>query len=132
MPAHERNHSARQPPAVDRGIALKEERRGVKLLRFLCCETPAVPAPSAYNRRVQQENPLMTFLRTACLLAILTVAVGTLAQASGGTPPAAAPQTQPSPHAAPTIASVTDRQVSQYEKLLVEAAEAMPADKFDF
>ena len=74
----------------------------------------------------------MTFLRTACLLAVLTIAVGALAQASGGTPPAAAPQTQPSPQPAPTIASVADRQVSQYEKLLVEAAEAMPADKFDF
>src|SRR5258708_27830259 len=74
----------------------------------------------------------MTFLRTVCLLAVLTIAVGTLAQASGGPPPAAAPQAQPSPQPAPTIASITDRQVSQYEKLLVEAAEAMPTDKFDF
>jgi len=74
----------------------------------------------------------MTFLRTVCLLAVLTIAVGTLAQASGGPPPATAPQAQPSPQPAPTIASITDRQVSQYEKLVVEAAEAMPADKFDF
>src|SRR5258708_669753 len=102
------------------------------LLRFLCCETPAVPAPSAYNRRVQQENPLMTFLRTACLLAILTVAVGTLAQASGGTPPVAAPQTQPSPQPAPTLASIIDRQISAIEKQFVEAAEAMPEAKFNF
>ncbi|HEY2798315.1 MAG TPA: DinB family protein [Thermoanaerobaculia bacterium] len=32
----------------------------------------------------------------------------------------------------PTVASVVDRQVSSVEKLVVEAAEAMPADKFDF
>jgi hypothetical protein len=74
----------------------------------------------------------MTFLRTACLLAILTVAVGTLAQASGGTPPAAAPQTQPSPQPAPTLASIIDRQISAIEKQFVEAAEAMPEAKFNF
>ena len=33
---------------------------------------------------------------------------------------------------APTIASTVDRQISGIEKLLVEAAEAMPEDKFDF
>ncbi|HEV7675495.1 MAG TPA: DinB family protein [Candidatus Angelobacter sp.] len=61
-----------------------------------------------------------------CLLAILTFAVGAFAQ--GGSAPA--PAASPAPPA--TFASVVDRQVSQYEKLMVEAAEAMPADKFDF
>ncbi len=41
-------------------------------------------------------------------------------------PAAAAPQTPP------TISSVVDRQVSNYERLMTGAAEAMPAEKFDF
>src|SRR6185312_8066170 len=74
----------------------------------------------------------MKYLRTLCLLALLTFAVGAFAQ--GGTKPAApaaspAPQAQASPA---TFASLVDRQVSQYEKNVVEAAEAMPAEKFDF
>ncbi|MGC2696317.1 MAG: DinB family protein [Candidatus Angelobacter sp.] len=77
----------------------------------------------------------MKHLRTLCLLAILTLAVGAFAQ--GGTKPATpaaspAPQAQATPTPLTTIAAVADRQVSQYEKNVVEAAEAMPADKFDF
>jgi len=34
--------------------------------------------------------------------------------------------------APPTVASVVDRQVTSIEKLVVEAADAMPADKYDF
>jgi hypothetical protein len=37
---------------------------------------------------------------------------------------------QPGP--APTVASTIDRQISTVEKLTVEAADAMPADRFDF
>src|SRR3954471_18606147 len=33
---------------------------------------------------------------------------------------------------APTVASVVDRQISTIEKEVVEAAEAMPEDKFNF
>lgn len=77
----------------------------------------------------------MEQMRTFCLLAVLTFAVGAFAQ--GGTKPAApaaspAPQAQASPAAPATFASVVDRQVSTYEKNVVDAAEAMPADKFDF
>jgi hypothetical protein len=77
----------------------------------------------------------MKYLRTLCLLALLTFAVGAFAQ--GGAKPAApaaspAPQAQASPAPPATFASLVDRQVSQYEKNVVEAAEAMPADKFDF
>jgi hypothetical protein len=77
----------------------------------------------------------MKQMRTFCLLAILSLSIGAFAQ--GGTKPAApaaspAPQAQASPAAPATFASVVDRQVSQYEKNVVEAAEAMPADKFDF
>jgi hypothetical protein len=77
----------------------------------------------------------MKYLRTLCLLAALSMAVGAFAQ--GGAKPAApaaspAPQAQASPAPPATFASVVDRQVSQYEKNVVEAADAMPADKFDF
>ncbi|HEY1525034.1 MAG TPA: DinB family protein [Candidatus Angelobacter sp.] len=77
----------------------------------------------------------MKHLRVFCLLAIMAFAVGAFAQ--GGTKPAApaaspAPQAQASPAPPASIASVVDRQVSQYEKNVVEAADAMPADKFDF
>ena len=36
------------------------------------------------------------------------------------------------PQPPPTIASVVDRQISGVEKQIVEAAEAMPVDRFDF
>jgi hypothetical protein len=77
----------------------------------------------------------MKQMRMFCLLAILTFAVSAFAQ--GGAKPAApaaspAPQALASPAAPATFASVVDRQVSQYEKNVVDAAEAMPADKFDF
>lgn len=84
----------------------------------------------------------MKHLRTLCLLANLSFAVGAFAQ--GGTtaapapspaaPPAAAssPQAQPTPAPLMTIAAIVERQVSSYEKLVVEAAEAMPDDKFNF
>ncbi|MGH9637870.1 MAG: DinB family protein [Candidatus Angelobacter sp.] len=73
----------------------------------------------------------MKQMRILCLLAILTFAVGAFAQ-GGAKPaaPAASPAASPAPPA--TFASLVDRQVSQYEKNVVEAAEAMPADKFDF
>jgi hypothetical protein len=70
-----------------------------------------------------------------CLLAVLTFAVGAFAQ--GGAAPAAspaptAPPAQTGPAPAATISAIADRQVSQYEKNVVDAAEAMPADKYDF
>ena len=39
---------------------------------------------------------------------------------------------QPSPQSAPTIASVVDRDIDAVEKQVVDAAEAMPEDKFNF
>jgi hypothetical protein len=38
----------------------------------------------------------------------------------------------PSPSTPPTIASAIDREISLVEKQVVDAAEAMPKDKFDF
>jgi hypothetical protein len=46
--------------------------------------------------------------------------------AAGGLP------AQNSPSTPPTIASAIDREISIVEKEVMEAAEAMPADKFDF
>lgn len=61
-------------------------------------------------------------MKTARLVGILTAFVGAAA---------AAAQPAPAPAAA-TVASVVDAQVSRIEKLVVEAAEAMPEEKFDF
>ena len=43
-----------------------------------------------------------------------------------------APHPQESPQSAPTIASVVDRDISAVEKQIIDAAEAMPEDKFNF
>ena len=61
-------------------------------------------------------------MRTAGLVGILAAAFG--ASAASGQP-------APTPAAA-TVASVVDAQISRIEKLVVEAAEAMPEEKFDF
>lgn len=84
----------------------------------------------------------MKHLRTLCLLAVLSFAGSAFAQggakpaapAASPAPSAAAPSApaQPTPTPITTLAALVDRQVSQYEKNVVEAAEAMPADKFDF
>jgi hypothetical protein len=64
--------------------------------------------------------------RKFLLLVALTFAVAALGQ--GIRSAAAAPQAQP----APTVASTVDREVSAIEKLVVDAAEAMPEEKFSF
>jgi hypothetical protein len=78
----------------------------------------------------------MKLLRALCLLAVLTFAVGAFAQ--GGAAPAAspaapsAPQAQTAPAPPASIAAIAERQVSQYEKNVVDVAEAMPEDKYNF
>ena len=75
----------------------------------------------------------MKHLRALFLLAVLTFAVGAYAQ--GGAHPAApspTPQAQTAPAGPSSLAEIVDRQVSQYEKNVVGAAEAMPEDKFNF
>lgn len=74
----------------------------------------------------------MKHLRAFLLLAVLVFSVAALGQASSSTPAASAPQAQQAPQPPPTIASTLDRQISQVEKEVVEAAEAMPDDKFNF
>src|ERR1700736_2431016 len=72
-------------------------------------------------------KPLRIFL----LSAMLILAVSALGQ---GTKPAAVatePQAQAS-QSAPTLASAIDREISAVEKQVLEAAEAMPEEKFNF
>ena len=61
-------------------------------------------------------------------IVVSTLAVTALAQANNAVAPSA-PQTPPPP---PTIASTVDREISGVEKQIVDAAEAMPEDKFNF
>jgi uncharacterized damage-inducible protein DinB len=75
----------------------------------------------------------MKHIRTFLLLtaALSLLAASAYAQAAKSSPAAGAsaspPQSTP-----PTIASSIDREISLVEKEVVEAAEAMPEDKFDF
>jgi uncharacterized damage-inducible protein DinB len=45
---------------------------------------------------------------------------------------ASPPEAQPTAPPAPTVASVVDRQVTNVEKLILEAADAMPEEKYGF
>jgi DinB superfamily len=65
------------------------------------------------------------------LLALLVFTPLALAEATK-TAAASALQAQQSQQPAPTIASAVDREISAIEKEVVEAAEAMPEDKFNF
>jgi len=71
----------------------------------------------------------MNRMRMALLLAVLICTAAALKWSTRSAVAASAPQTQ---QAAPTTASVVDREISAVEKLVVEAAEAMPEDKFNF
>ena len=69
-------------------------------------------------------------LTSLVLTAALSLAAASAyTQAAKSSPAAGA---SPSPSTPPTIASAIDREISLVEKEVVEAAEAMPEDKFDF
>jgi hypothetical protein len=75
----------------------------------------------------------MKHLRILLLLLVLSFSMGAFAQGAESKPAATpAPQAQTTPAPISSLSALVDRQVSQYEKNVVEAAEAMPADKFDF
>ena len=74
----------------------------------------------------------MKQLRIFSLLAILVFTVAALGHGTKSAPTPSAPQAQQSPQPPPTIASAVDREISAVEKQIVEAAEAMPEDKFNF
>ncbi len=69
--------------------------------------------------------------RILLLSAVLTLAVGALGQGTKSGAVATAPLAQAS-QAAPTLASAIDREINAIEKQVLEAAEAMPEDKFNF
>jgi hypothetical protein len=73
----------------------------------------------------------MKHIQTSFLLtvALSLVAVSAYAQATKSSPAAGA---SASPSTPPTIASSIDREISLVEKQVVDLAEAMPEDKFDF
>ena len=76
----------------------------------------------------KEPNPMKhpSLLLTA---ALSLAAASAYAQAGTSSPAAGA---SASPSTPPTIASAIDREISLVEKEVVEAAEAMPEDKFDF
>jgi hypothetical protein len=65
------------------------------------------------------------------LLAVLIFTGATLGQGTKSAAAASALQAQP-PQPPPTVASTVDREISTIEKQVVEVAEAMPEDKFNF
>ena len=73
----------------------------------------------------------MKHIQTSLLLtaALSLAAASAYAQAAKSSPPSGASGTPSTP---PTIASAIDREISIIEKEIVEAAEAMPENKFDF
>jgi uncharacterized damage-inducible protein DinB len=73
----------------------------------------------------------MKYIQTSLLLtaALSLAAASAFSQTTKSSPAAAA---SASPSTPPTIASAIDREISIVEKEVVEAAEAMPEDKFDF
>src|SRR6201993_3243816 len=70
---------------------------------------------------------IQTFLLLTAALSL--AAASAYAQAAKSSPAVGA---SASPSTPPTIASAIDREISIVEKEVVEAAEAMPEDKFDF
>ena len=76
----------------------------------------------------------MKHVTTLLLLTSLLFATLAYGQSAKSSATAAAPQSSASgtPSTPPTIGSAIDREISIIEKEVVEAAEAMPEDKFDF
>jgi hypothetical protein len=73
--------------------------------------------------------------KTFRLLLVLSLAAGAMAQKPASppaSPAASTPQAQPTPSAPPTFNAVIDREISQIEKEFVDAADAMPEDKYGF
>src|ERR1700732_2256823 len=73
----------------------------------------------------------MKEIRIFWLLAVLVFVVAALRQGTKSVAAASAAQSQ-QPQPPPTIASTVEREISTIEKQVVEAAEAMPEDKFNF
>src|SRR5947208_16970464 len=66
------------------------------------------------------------------IFALSAILIFTAAAVVQDTRSAAASSASQSPQSPPTIASIVDREISTVEKQVIEAAEAMPEDKFNF
>jgi uncharacterized damage-inducible protein DinB len=76
-----------------------------------------------------EENHSMKQILTFLLMTTLVSTATALAQ---GTKSAATSPQQAQPSSPPTIASAVDREISTIEKQILEVAEAMPEDKYNF
>jgi hypothetical protein len=74
----------------------------------------------------------MKQIRIFLLSALLIFAVAALGRGAKSAAATGGPQAQQLQQPAPTIASAVDREISTIEKEIVEAAEAMPEDRFNF
>jgi uncharacterized damage-inducible protein DinB len=77
----------------------------------------------------RNNNNSMKQLQTSLLV---TAALSLVAASAYPQAPKSSPAAPASPSTPPTIASAIDREISLVEKEVVDAAEAMPEDKFDF
>ncbi len=73
----------------------------------------------------------MKQIRILLQLAALIFTIAAFGQGTESAAAASVPQAQQS-QPPPTVASTVDREISIIEKQIVEAAEAMPEDKFNF
>lgn len=73
----------------------------------------------------------MKSIRISCSLAVLVLA-GTGLPAGTNSAATASPHQVQQSQPPPTISSIVDREIGTVEKQIVEAAEAMPEDKFNF
>jgi uncharacterized damage-inducible protein DinB len=72
----------------------------------------------------------MKRIPTFLLIAVLISTATALGQSTNTAAPASVPQAQPSPP--PTIASAVDSEISNIERQIIDVAEAMPEDKYNF
>src|SRR5260370_32108271 len=74
----------------------------------------------------------MKRMRSFLLLAALIRALAGMGQRTRGGAAASPPPAHQAQQSSPSVASIVDREISTVEKQIVEAAEAMPEDKFNF
>jgi len=72
----------------------------------------------------------MKQIPTFLLIAVLISTTTALGQSTNTAAPASVPQAQPSPPL--TIASAVDSEISNIERQIIDVAEAMPEDKYNF
>jgi uncharacterized damage-inducible protein DinB len=77
-----------------------------------------------------EENHSMKRIPTFLLIAVLISTATALGQSTNAAAPASVPQAQPSPPL--TIASAVDSEISNIERQVIDVAEAMPEDKYNF